>query len=106
MRLQYPAVFSDRGIFMNKTEFVAALAQHGAMSKTDAERLYLVFRNTLEAELPKAGKLTLPGFLTFEIVDKPARKGRNPATGQEIDVPARKAIKIKAGKEFADKIAH
>jgi Bacterial nucleoid DNA-binding protein len=45
-----------------------------------------------------------PGFCSVEIVDKPARKARNPATGQEIEVPAKKSIKFKAGKEFADKV--
>ncbi|WP_368356575.1 HU family DNA-binding protein [Acidithiobacillus sulfurivorans] len=39
-------------------------------------------------------------------MDKPARKARNPATGQEIEVPAKKSIKFKAGKEFADKVNH
>ena len=91
---------------MNKTDFVAALAQHGAMSKVDAEKLFQVFRHTLETELPAAGKIVFPGFLTIEVVDKPARKGRNPATGQELDIPAKKSIKIKAGKEFADRINH
>ncbi len=91
---------------MNKTEFVAALAQHGAMSKVDAEKLFQVFRHTLETELPAAGKIVFPGFLTIEVVDKPARKARNPATGQEIDVPAKKSVKIRVGKEFADKVNH
>ena len=91
---------------MNKTEFVVALAQHGAMSKVDAEKLFQVFRHTLETELPAAGKIVFPGFLTIEVVEKPARKGRNPATGQELDIPAKKSIKIKAGKEFADRINH
>ncbi len=89
---------------MNKTEFVAALAQHGAMSKVDAEKLFQVFRHTVETELAAAGKIVFPGFLTIEVVDRPARKARNPATGQEIDVPAKKSIKIKVGKEFADKV--
>ncbi|MBU2837675.1 HU family DNA-binding protein [Acidithiobacillus thiooxidans] len=89
---------------MNKSEFVAALALHGAMSKADAEKCYQVFRHTLETELLVAGKITLPGFCSVEIVDKPARKARNPATGQEIEVPAKKSIKFKAGKEFADKV--
>ena len=89
---------------MNKTEFVAALAQHGAMAKVDAEKLFQVFRHTLETELPAAGKIVFPGFLTIEVVDKPARKGRNPATGQELDIPAKKSVKIKVGKEFADKV--
>ncbi|MDR7925950.1 HU family DNA-binding protein [Acidithiobacillus thiooxidans] len=51
-------------------------------------------------------KITLPGFCSVEIVDKPARKARNPATGQEIEVPAKKSIKFKAGKEFVDKVNH
>ena len=89
---------------MNKTEFVAALAQHGSMAKVDAEKLFQVFRHTLETELPAAGKIVFPGFLTIEVVDKPARKGRNPATGQELDIPAKKSVKIKVGKEFADKV--
>ena len=91
---------------MNKTDFVAALAQHGAMSKVDAEKLFQVFRHTLETELPAAGKIVFPGFLTIEVVEKPARKARNPATGQEIDVPAKKSVKIRVGKEFADKVNH
>lgn len=89
---------------MNKLEFVAAMAQHGAMSKVDAEKMFQVFRHTLETELPTAGKIVFPGFCTFEVAEKPARKGRNPATGQEIDIPAKKSIKFKAGKEFADKV--
>ncbi len=47
---------------MNKSEFVAALALHGAMSKADAEKCYQVFRHTLETELLVAGKITFPGF--------------------------------------------
>ncbi len=91
---------------MNKTDFVAALARHGEIAKVDAEKLFQVFRHTLETELPAAGKIVFPGFLTIEVVEKPARKGRNPATGQELDIPAKKSIKIKAGKEFADKVNH
>ncbi|MEY2343333.1 HU family DNA-binding protein [Acidithiobacillus sp. IBUN Pt1247-S3] len=89
---------------MTKNEFVAALAQHGAMTKTDAEKLFQVFRHTLETELPNVGKIVFPGFLTLEVVEKPARKGRNPATGQEIEIPAKKSVKVKVGKELADKV--
>ncbi|MBU2759723.1 HU family DNA-binding protein [Acidithiobacillus sulfurivorans] len=89
---------------MTKSEFVTAMAQHGAMSKAEAERVFQAFRQTLERALPTAGKIVFPGFCTFEVVEKPARKGRNPATGQEIDIPAKKTIKIKAGKEFTDTV--
>ena len=91
-------------LHMNKTEFVAALAQHGAMTKTDAEKWFQIFRHTLETELVTAGKMVFPGFLTFEVIKKTARKGRNPATGQEIDIPVRKSIMFKTRKVFADKV--
>ncbi len=89
---------------MTKNEFISALAKHGAMSKADADKLFQVFRHTLETELPSAGKIAFPGFLTFEVAERAARKGRNPATGQEIEIPAKKTIKVKVGKEFADTI--
>jgi DNA-binding protein HU-beta len=76
------------------------------MSKADAENVLQIFRHTLEMELPEAGKIILQGIGTFEVVEKAARKGRNPATGQEIDIPAKKAIKFKPAKELADKVNH
>ncbi|MHB1642345.1 MAG: HU family DNA-binding protein [Acidithiobacillus sp.] len=91
---------------MNKSEFVAALSRHGAMSKVDAGKVLEVFRHTLEMELPEAGKIILPGIGVFAVVEKAARKGRNPATGQEVDIPAKKAIKFKPAKELADKVNH
>ena len=91
---------------MNKSEFVAAMSRHGAMSKADAEKVLEVFRLTLEMELPDAGKIILPGIGTFAVVEKAARKGRNPATGLEIDIPAKKAIKFKSAKVLADKVNH
>ncbi len=57
-------------------------------------------------ELPDAGKIILPGIGTFAVVEKAARKGRNPATGLEIDIPAKKVIKFKPAKELADKVNH
>ncbi|MBU2831847.1 HU family DNA-binding protein [Acidithiobacillus ferriphilus] len=91
---------------MNKSEFVAAMSRHGAMSKADAEKVLEVFRHTLEMELPETDRIALPGIGVFAVVEKAARKGRNPATGLEIDIPAKKAIKFKPAKELADKINH
>lgn len=91
---------------MNKSEFVAALSKHGAMSKTDAERVLQVFRHTLEMELPETDRIALPGIGIFVVVEKAARKGRNPATGQEVDIPAKKAVRFKAARELADKVNH
>lgn len=91
---------------MNKSEFVAAMSRHGAMSKADAEKVLQVFRHTLEMELPGADRIALPGIGVFAVVEKAARKGRNPATGHAVDIPAKKAVKFKAAKELADKVNH
>ncbi len=91
---------------MNKAEFVAAMSRHGVMSKTDAEKVLQVFRHTLEMELPETDRIALPGIGIFTVVEKAARKGRNPATGQEVDIPAKKAVRFKASKELADKVNH
>lgn len=68
---------------MKKAEFVAALSRHGAMSRTDAKNVLLVFRHTLEAELPATGKIALPGIGIFRGGGKtrPQRPGSRHGTG-------------------------
>jgi len=88
---------------MNKSEFICALARHGEMSSTDAEMFFQAFQHMLEKELPSAGKIVFPGFCNFEVVEKPARKGRNSATGQEIDIPAKKSVSSRQVKNLQTK---
>jgi len=85
---------------MNKTEFISALASHGGITKKEAELFLQAFQKTLEENLPKTGRIALSGIGTFEIAKRAARKGRNPATGEEIDIPARKSVKFKAAKNL------
>jgi DNA-binding protein HU-beta len=83
---------------MTKTELVAAIADRSGVSKADVERALNGFQEVVQ-ETVAAGtdKITIPGFLSFEQTHRAARKGRNPRTGEEIQVPASKAVKISAG---------
>ncbi|MDO4543689.1 MAG: HU family DNA-binding protein [Clostridia bacterium] len=87
---------------MNKTELIAAVADKAGMSKKDAEKAVAAVLNTVEEALKADEKVSLVGFGTFEAKARPARKGHNPATGEEIDIPASKAPTFKAGKALKD----
>ena len=87
---------------MNKTEIVVALAEDAGVSKKDAEKVLKAFTDVVESELKKGGKVQLVGFGTFEVSERAAREGRNPATLQPIKIPASKAPRFKAGKALKD----
>ena len=87
---------------MNKTELVAALAEQAGVSKKDAVKVLKAFTDVVTDELKKGEKVQLVGFGTFEVAERAAREGRNPATKQPIKIPASKAPKFKAGKAFKD----
>ncbi len=89
---------------MNKAEFVAAIAAHTGLSKKDTDTFLQGFRKALEESLPEAGRIALPGIGVFEVSERAARKGRNPATGAEIDIPAKKTVKFKAAKELIEHV--
>ena len=89
---------------MNKTEFISAIAEKAGLSKADSKKAVEAFVCTVSAELKKGGKVALLGFGSFSVAEKSARKGVNPKTKQPIDIPARKAVKFKAGAELADLI--
>ena len=87
---------------MNKTELVAAMAEQTNLSKKDAEAALKAFIDVVSEELKKGEKIQLVGFGTFEVSERAARTGRNPHTGAEINIPASKAPKFKAGKALKD----
>jgi len=89
---------------MNKVELVEAIAKQTGLSKKDAEAALKAFVATTTKELVKGGKIQLVGFGTFEISKRPARKGRNPKTGEEMKIKACKAPKFKAGKALKDAV--
>ena len=83
---------------MTKAEFVAAVAAELDVPKNVAAETVEAFL-TVTTNLLKAGdKITFPGFGTFEVASRAARKGRNPQTGAEIQIAASKSGKFSAGK--------
>ncbi|GAA0117188.1 MULTISPECIES: HU family DNA-binding protein [Clostridium] len=87
---------------MNKLELVTNMAEKSGLTKKDAETALKAFIESVEEALSKGEKVQLVGFGTFETRERAARKGRNPRTKEEIDIPASKAPVFKAGKEFKD----
>ena len=87
---------------MNKTELIAAIAAKTGATKKSAEESVNAFIDVVTETLKKGDKVQLVGFGTFEILQRAARKGRNPQTKEEIKIPASKAPKFKAGKALKD----
>lgn len=89
---------------MNKGELVNQIAEHAELTKAQAGEALNGVLESITGALAKGDKVTLIGFGTFSISERAARKGRNPRTGKEIDIPAKNMVKFKAGKEFMDKV--
>ena len=87
---------------MNKAELVAAMAEQAGLSKKDAEAALKAFTDVVAEELKKDGKVQLVGFGTFEVSKRAAREGRNPQTGETMEIKASKTPKFKAGKALKD----
>jgi DNA-binding protein HU-beta len=79
---------------MTKSEFVAKLAETAQISKKQAGVVFATFVDTIAASLKSGDRIALPGLGSFSSVQRQARKGRNPQTGAEIKIPARKAVKF------------
>jgi len=87
---------------MTKAELIAKIAEKAKLTKAQAESALAVFECTVTTELVSGGKITLPGFGTFSSVSKEARTGRNPQTGQAIEIAAKRVGKFTAGKDLKD----
>ncbi len=89
---------------MNKTELVAAIAEKTELSKKDSEKALKAFVDIVTEALQKGEKIQLVGFGTFEVAERAAREGRNPLTGEKMQINASKAPKFKAGKALKDAV--
>ncbi len=89
---------------MNRTELIAAIAEKTELSKKDAEKALKAFTDVVAEELKKGEKIQLVGFGTFETIERAAREGRNPHTGEPMPIAASKAPKFKAGKALKDAV--
>jgi DNA-binding protein HU-beta len=90
---------------MTKAELIEQMAKDAGISKTAAGKALDSFVDSVTKALKKKdSKITLVGFGTFSKVRRKARKGRNPATGEEIKIKARNAVTFKPGKALKDAI--
>ena len=89
---------------MNKAELVNPVIEKTGLSKQDAPAAADAVFASIEETLVKGDKVQLIGFGTFEIRERAARKGRNPQTGQEIEIAASKIPAFKPGKSLKDAV--
>jgi DNA-binding protein HU-beta len=94
-------IYSFNQIIMNKIEFVSAVAAKAGLSKKDAGKALDAFIRTVTEEIEKGEKVVFVGFGTFSVGERKARTGRNPQTGETIQIPASKVVKFKAGADLA-----
>lgn len=80
---------------MNKAELVSAMAEKTGLTKKDAEASLNAFTDVVAEELKRGEKIQLVGFGTFEVSERAARMGRNPSTGEAIQIAAAKTAKWK-----------
>lgn len=89
---------------MNKTDFVAAVAEKAGLSKKDAAASVDAFLGVVKDELKAGGDVTFVGFGKFFVKDVPAREARNPQTGKKMKLKAHKAPGFKFGQTMKDEI--
>lgn len=89
---------------MNKKELVNHIAEAAGITKTDADSALQAFMTGVTETMKKGDKLSLTGFGTFSVNDRPARTGRNPQTGKALEIPAKKVVKFKVGKHLDDSV--
>nr|WP_264080586.1 HU family DNA-binding protein [Ephemeroptericola cinctiostellae] len=88
----------QRSNTMNKAELINQLATEAGVTKKDAEAVLNAFTSTVTAELKLGNEVALVGFGTFKVSPRAARQGRNPSTGEAIDIAASNSVSFKAGK--------
>ncbi len=85
---------------MNKTEFIAAVAEKAGMTKVDAKSAVDAVVSVVAEQMKKGEKIAILGFGTFSVSERAKREGVNPRTKSKIVIPARKVVKFKAGADL------
>ena len=89
---------------MNKAQLIDAMASEADLTKADAKKALDAFITTTGTALKGGDRVALVGFGSFSVAQRSARTGRNPKTGAEMQIPAKKVVKFKAGSELADSV--
>jgi len=88
----------------SKTELIDLVAAKTGQAKSDTTKTVNAMLDVIKEQLAQGDKIALVGFGTFEVRERAARKGRNPQTGEEIEIAAAKAPAFKAGKDFKEAV--
>jgi DNA-binding protein HU-beta len=89
---------------MNKAQLIDAIAGESGLTKADAKKALDAFIKVTSDALKGGDRVALVGFGSFGVTERSARTGRNPRTNEEIQIPAKKVVKFKAGSELTDSI--
>ena len=89
---------------MNRSQLIDSVAEGSGLSKADAGRALDAVLDAIQSSVANGDKVSLTGFGTFELRERAARTGRNPQTGETMQVAASKAPAFKAGKAFKDAV--
>ena len=85
---------------MNKKDLIGSIATDVKLTKTDAKNALDAILNAITGALKKGDRVALVGFGSFSITKRAARKGRNPQTGKEIKIAAKKVVKFRPGSDL------
>lgn len=89
---------------MTKAELIEQLAHSGELNRQSAERIFNAFLEAVKEALCRDGKITLAGLGTFAVEGRECRRGRNPRTGEEIEIPACKVVKFRPSKVLKEAV--
>ncbi len=89
---------------MNKSDLVDLLAKEAGSTKKDAEQFLNNFMSIVISQITRGEKITLVGFGTFETSERKARTGRNPKTGEALEIPSKRVARFKVGKDFSESV--
>lgn len=87
---------------MTKADLVEIVAREAEMTKKDVEQLVEIIFDSIVGTLNKGEKIELRGFGSFRVRERNARKGRNPKTGEPVEIPAKRVAYFKPGKDLKD----
>lgn len=82
---------------MQRKELVEKVAKKAGLTQTDTSSVLTAFGEVLVEAAAAGDKVQIPGVFTMEVVDRAARRGRNPQTGEEMEIPAGKSVRLSAG---------
>jgi len=90
---------------MTKSELISQIAENAGISKSDADKAYHAVVSAIISGLKADGNVPMTGLGTFKVTHRAARSGRNPSTGETIQIAAKNVLKFKASKSVEAEIA-